>query len=247
MVLVLGAELGAEAADVDVDGAGAAEVVVAPDLLEQLLAAEDAARVLGEVLQELELLVGQVEGAAADAGGVGGVVDDDLAAVDHVGGRVVGRGGARAADREADPGVELGRAAGVEDDVVHAPVVGDDGEAALGDDEQDRGVGAGGADQPAQVAGRGEVLAPVDEDEVGLGRVEQRAALGRDDLHGVRQQREPGEHLGGGLQGAREQQQCAHRGALLVRGISRGVSRWRQPGMRKDIPHEPPDGRAPES
>ncbi len=39
--LVFGAELGAEAADVDVDGAVAAEVVVAPDLAEQLVAGED--------------------------------------------------------------------------------------------------------------------------------------------------------------------------------------------------------------
>ncbi len=45
----------------DVDGAGAAEVVVAPHLLEQLLAGEDPAGVLGEELEELELLERQVE------------------------------------------------------------------------------------------------------------------------------------------------------------------------------------------
>ena len=59
--LVLGPELGPEAAYVDVDGAGAAEVVVAPDLLQQLVAGEDPAGVLGEVLQQLELLERQVE------------------------------------------------------------------------------------------------------------------------------------------------------------------------------------------
>ncbi len=52
-------------------------------------------------------------------------------------------------------------------DVVHAPVVGDDGEAALGGDEDDGDLGAGGADQPAQVAGMGEVLAAVDQQQVG--------------------------------------------------------------------------------
>ena len=80
---------------------------------------------------------------------------------------------------ELDPGLELGRAAGVQHDVVHAPVVGDDGEPALGDHEQHRDVGAGGADQAAQVARVGELLAAVDEQQVGLGRLEQRAALGR--------------------------------------------------------------------
>src|SRR5690606_30030858 len=72
--LVLGAALGAEAADVHVHGAGAAEVVVAPDLLQELRAGEDPARVLGEVLQQLELLEGQVEDPSAEAGGVGRLV-----------------------------------------------------------------------------------------------------------------------------------------------------------------------------
>src|SRR5690349_15958458 len=59
--LVLGAELGAQPPDVDVDRAGAAEVVVTPDLLQQLRAGEDPARVLGEELEQLELLEGEVE------------------------------------------------------------------------------------------------------------------------------------------------------------------------------------------
>ena len=226
VVLVLGAELGAEATHVHVDGAGAAEVVVAPHLLQQLLAAEDAAGVLGEVLEELELLVGEVERAAADARGVGRVVDDDLAPVDHVGGRVVRGLGAGAADREPDPGLELGRTAGVQHHVVHAPVVGDDRETALGDDEEDRRVGTGRADQPAEVARGGEVLATVDEDEVGRRSVEQRTALGGQDLHGVREERQSREHLGRGLERTSQQQECTHGADLLARR-----------SMRKDIPH----------
>ncbi len=97
--LVLGAELGAQAAHVHVDGAGAAEVVVAPDLLQQLLAAEDPARVLGEELEELELLEGQVERAAADLRGVRRVVDHDLAASGSRG----PRGRRRRAGRPARP------------------------------------------------------------------------------------------------------------------------------------------------
>ena len=65
--LVLAAELGPQPSHVDVDGPGPAEVVVAPDLLEQLRAAEHPARVLREELQQLELLVGEVEGRAVEA------------------------------------------------------------------------------------------------------------------------------------------------------------------------------------
>ena len=80
------------------------------------------------------------------------------------------------------PGLELGRAAGVQHDVVHAPVVGDDGEAALGDDQEHGDVGAGRADQPTQVAGLGEVVPAVDEQQVGVGRLEKRATFSRKDL-----------------------------------------------------------------
>ena len=63
--LVFGAELGTQPPYVYVDGAGAAEVVVPPDLLQQLGSAEDPAWVLGEVLEQLELLVGQIQRSAA--------------------------------------------------------------------------------------------------------------------------------------------------------------------------------------
>ena len=66
--LVLGAELGPQPPDVDVDRAGAAEVVVAPDLLQQLRPGEDPARVLGEELEQLELLEGEVERRGRGAG-----------------------------------------------------------------------------------------------------------------------------------------------------------------------------------
>ena len=74
--------------------------------------------------------------------------------------------GGQAADRHPDAGVDLGRAGGLQDHVVHAPVGGDDGEAALGDDQQHRLVGAGRADQAAQVAGVRQLAAAVDQDQV---------------------------------------------------------------------------------
>ena len=54
-----------------------------------------------------------------------------------------------------------------------------------------------------------ELLAAVDEDEVGLGSLEKRASLGREDLHLVAQQSQTGEDLGGRLERARQQQKCA--------------------------------------
>ena len=82
-------------------------------------------------------------------------------------------------------------------------------------------VGAGRADQPAQVAGVGELLPAVDEEQVGVGRLEQGAALGGQDLDLVAEQGEAGQHLGGGLQGAGEQQQRAHAALLRVGGHGR--------------------------
>src|SRR5215217_5446441 len=76
--LVLGAELGPEAADVDVHGAGAAEEVVAPDLLEELGPGRDPAGPGGQEPQELELLEGQVERPAPEPDLVGNRVDDQL-------------------------------------------------------------------------------------------------------------------------------------------------------------------------
>ena len=76
--------------------------------------------------------------------------------------------------------------------------------------EHDGDVGAGGADQAAQVTGAREVLAAVDQQQIGLGRLEQGAALGGQDLHLVRQQREGRQHLGGRLKRAGEKQECTH-------------------------------------
>ena len=50
----------------DIDGAGLAEVLVAPDLFEQLLPREDDALVLGELLEQFELLVAQRQRRAVE-------------------------------------------------------------------------------------------------------------------------------------------------------------------------------------
>src|SRR3954466_7346148 len=62
------AELGAQAADVDVDDVGARVEAAAPDLLEQLGAGADLALVEREVLEQQELPGGQRHGPVAGVG-----------------------------------------------------------------------------------------------------------------------------------------------------------------------------------
>jgi hypothetical protein len=84
---VLLAQLGPQAPDVDVDGAGAAVVLVAPDPAEQGLAGEDLARVGGQEAQQLVLHVGEVEGPAGHRGLVGLEVEHEGAVLDELGSR----------------------------------------------------------------------------------------------------------------------------------------------------------------
>ena len=128
------------------------------------------------------------------------------------------------ADRDPDAGVDLGRPGGLEDDVVHAPVGGDDRQAALGDDQEHRLVGPGGADQPAQVARLGQLAAAVDHQQVVVGRLEQGASLGGQDLDLVAEEREPRQHVRGGLQRLGEQQHGAH--GTSQRWLSLSKLRW---------------------
>ena len=57
----VGLHLGAQPADVHVDEPAVAEVVVAPHLVEQALPAEHPARVLGQLAQQAELGLGEVQ------------------------------------------------------------------------------------------------------------------------------------------------------------------------------------------
>src|SRR5664280_2779588 len=126
---VLGPELRAQPAHVHVDRPCAAVVVIAPDLLQQLGAGEHSARVLGQVLEQLELLEGQVERSAAQPAGIGDLVDAKIAGPNH---GLLGR--SAAADGAAGPGgdqpqscFDLGRSGGDEQDVVDAPLGGQPG------------------------------------------------------------------------------------------------------------------------
>ena len=87
---------------------------------------------------------------------------------------------------------------------------------ALGHDEEDGDVRARRTDQPAQVACVGEVLAAVDEQQVGVGRLEEGGTLGGQDLDLVPEQGEARQDLGGGPVGAGEKQEGAHGGSPHV-------------------------------
>jgi hypothetical protein len=52
------AQLGAQAPDVNVNGSSAAEVVIAPNLAEQLVASEYSARMLHQKLEQREFFEG---------------------------------------------------------------------------------------------------------------------------------------------------------------------------------------------
>src|ERR1700712_2895867 len=80
--LVVRTELRPQPSDVDVDGPGATEEVIAPHLLQQLCAGEHPASVLSQVLQQLEFLVGEVKGPPAQPRGVCALVDQQLAEID---------------------------------------------------------------------------------------------------------------------------------------------------------------------
>ena len=117
--------------------------------------------------------------------------------------------GVEPADRQPDPGVQLGRTAGVQHDVVHRPVVLDHRQSALGDDQNHGAVGSRGAQQPAEVARVRELLTTVDQHQICVGGLDQGTAFGRHDPHVVTEQGQAREHLRAGLEGAGEQQQRA--------------------------------------
>ena len=177
---VLAAELGPEPPDVDIHGPGTAEVVIPPHLLEEVRPGEDPPRVLGEELQQLELLEGQVERPAAQPGGVGGFVDGEVTRPDLVRG-IRGRDPGPAAQGQPQPGFHLGRSRRVQDHIIGAPVGAHRREPAFGHDDEQWAVQAGGQQQLADAFTMSQVAAGVDQDHLARGSVDQGRGLGRHD------------------------------------------------------------------
>ena len=112
-------ELLAQAADVDVNGAGVALVVVAPDEVQETVPAVDAAGVFYEELDEVEFARGELDGAAVLACGAAVGVDLEAAALDDGGGGA-GGGHGGPAQQGADAGLELQDVEGLRHIVVRA-------------------------------------------------------------------------------------------------------------------------------
>src|ERR1022692_1019904 len=184
--LVLDAELGPQPADMHIDRAGAAEVVVAPYFLEQLRPGEHPGRVLGEELQQLEFLEGQVQRAAAQPCQVAGFVDDEIAAAD-----LAGSGQHRdcpAADGKPEPRVDFAGARGVQDHVIRAPVSGDGGPAAFGHHGKDGHLEAGHAQLSHQALGLHKITTCINQHHVSGRTAGHRGSLGRRQPDRMRQQ-----------------------------------------------------------
>ena len=163
---------------------------------------------LGEELQQLEFLERQVQGAGAQPGRVGGLVDSQVTGADLVGG---GRGQAGpAADGQPQPGFHLSRAGRVQNHIVGAPVSGHRGQPALGHDGQQRGVQARRAQQQAQAPGLGQVTPGVHQDGVRGRGVRQDRHLRRPDPHAVQQQAQGRKDFRCWFQGTGEKQQVTH-------------------------------------
>src|SRR5690606_27143398 len=125
----------------------------------------------------------EIEDAAFEFGAVGRLVDGEITVADLHRGIVVDD--LLAAHGEPQPRLDLGRARGVQQDVVDAPVGGDGGQAALGDHQYQGAAGPGRAQQLAQAADLRQVAPAVDEDDVGAGGVHQGGALRRGHPHVV--------------------------------------------------------------
>src|SRR5581483_580922 len=76
-------ELAAQPGQVDVHGAVGAAPRELPDLAEQVALADDLAGPAGQGEEQLELLAGQLDGAAVDRDLVAAGVDDEVADADH--------------------------------------------------------------------------------------------------------------------------------------------------------------------
>jgi hypothetical protein len=186
---------------VHVNGPGAAEVVVAPDFLQELSPGEHPAGLLGQELQQLELLERQVERAPVHPGRVGGLVDDQLAGPDLAG--LLGNGAGRAPEAQPDPRLDLAGAGRMQHHIVGAPVSRDRGPAPLGHDDQYRYLVLGPAQGLQQPLGLDQVASRVDQHGIGLRAGPDRRRHGRADPDAVREQRQRWQNLGGRLMPAR--------------------------------------------
>jgi len=153
--------------------------------------------VRGQKPQQFEFLISEVEGFAVHLRRVAGLVNDDP-------GRANGVGRFRAGDppgSEADAGVDLRRAGGVQNHVVDAPIRGNGRQTTFGDHQKQRNRDSRGAQNLAQRLGGGQILPRVHHDDVRIRRGNQLIRLRRDVPGAVGEQGQSGQHLGSDRRG----------------------------------------------
>ena len=118
--------------------------------------------------------------------------------------RGVGGGGVPL-DRQPQPGVQLGRAGGVEHDVVDHPLGRQRDQPALGEHGDHRHGDAHGREHSGERAGAGQLAPGVDQDDVAQAAVDERRSIESEHGYVVGQQAQCGQYLGRGLRCSGEQ------------------------------------------
>ena len=222
-MLVLAAQLGAQTTDMHVHSAGAAVIVVAPHLLQQLRTREHAARMLHQILEQLELLVRQVDRMAVQTGRIAIRIHHQIAGTDQtilVLHALLARTGRRVDRRVATFGnqaqtpLHLGGGRRSHHHIGNAPLRIDHGEAALGENEHDRRGQSRRVNQTAQRFGGGQVVTRIKEKNGVLRHLHQARRIHRQNAHAVGQQRQRGKN-GGRVASERHKRKIRHVSSLM--------------------------------
>jgi hypothetical protein len=125
----------------------------------------------------------------------------------------ISSGDGPAADGQPDPGLHLGRPGCVQDHVIDAPLGVDRGEPAFGHDREKRAVQARRLQQPADALRVRKLPPGVHQHRIGGWGLHQGRRVRWQHSDWVQQEPQGGQHFGGRLKHAGDQQQVAHSAA----------------------------------
>jgi hypothetical protein len=149
---------------------------------------------LGEVLQQFELLEREVDDFATESDGVRRLIDGEFTIANLVRCAISGSL-AQSFARKSDPRIYFCGTRDVENHVIDAPLGADGGQAAFGHDEQHRTVDPGGPNQSAQSAYSRQITTSVHEEDIGMRRFEQGGCFRREYAHPVLEETESRQNL----------------------------------------------------
>ena len=222
-MLVLATQLGAQTTDMHVHSAGAAVIVVAPHLLQQLRTREHAARMLHQILEQLELLVRQVDRMAMQAGRITVGIHHQIAGTDQailvlhaLLAGASGRAGRRIAPfgHQTQTPLHFGGGSGGHHHIGDAPLRIHHGETTLGENQHDRRGQSGRVNQAAQRFRGGQIVTRIKEKNGVLRHLHQARRIHRQNAHAVGQQRQRGKN-GGRVASERHKRKIRHVSSLM--------------------------------